>query len=146
MGSATLPWLVNTVMQKLSDSPIACDRAVLHSWHMVRLSRLAEESSALAEDAAGKRAAATAANDDWRKKVAETLYPQLQQKKEALRRLWKETRHVIEKHLTVLQTGCTMLAASDIDGWCALHHAASQGFDKLVRALLTAGEFPAFIP
>lgn len=114
---------------------------VLHSWRTFRLSCVAEQSAERAKIAAADRATAGAENDKWSKKVGKTLYLQLQQKKEALRKRWKETRPVIDRHLALLQTGCDMLAAADMDGWCALHHAASQGFEKLVRALLTAGEF-----
>lgn len=117
-----------------------CDRAVLYSWRMVLLGRLAVESAEVAKAAAEKRLAAVAENEKWRKKVGETLYPQLQQKKKTLRALWKETKPVIERHMALLRTGCDMLVASDIDGWSALHHAASQGFEKLVRALLAAGK------
>jgi hypothetical protein len=48
----------------------------------------------------------------------------------------------MHRHLAVLRIGCAMLEAADIDGWCALHHAASQGHERLVRALLTAGADP----
>jgi hypothetical protein len=117
-------------------------RAVLHSWRTVRLSRIAEVSTARSKTASEEKATASAENDKWRKKVGETLYPQLQQKKEALRKRWKEARPVLERHLAVLRTGCELLVARDIDGWCALHHAASQGFERLVRALLIAGADP----
>ena len=113
---------------------------VLHSWRTFVLSCVAEQSAQRAKIAEEDRATASAENDEWSKKVGKTLYPQLQQKKEVLRKRWKETRPAIDRHLALLQTGCDMLAASDMDGWCALHHAASQGFEKLVRTLLTAGE------
>lgn len=116
-------------------------RAVFHSWRVVHLNRVAEACTGRAKTALEEKVAAVAVNNKWRKKVGETIFPQLQQKKAAVRKRWKETRITIDRHLVVLQTGCDMLEASDIDGWRALHHAASQGFEKLVRALLTAGKF-----
>lgn len=44
--------------------------------------------------------------------------------------------------MNVLRIGYEMLEAADLDGWCALHHAASQGHERLVRALLAAGSDP----
>jgi hypothetical protein len=72
-------------------------RVVLHSWRMVRLVRVAEESAVQAEAAEQARVTASAENDDHRAKVGETLYPQLQQKKAALRKRWAETRIAVDR-------------------------------------------------
>ena len=131
----------------LSGNDVAAEqrrllKAVLHGWRMPRLHRLSEETGVLAEAAKVKSVAASAANDEYRSKVGELLYPQLQQKKASLRKRWAETRNDVDRHITVLRIGCDMLEASDLDGWSALHTAASQGHEPLVRALLAAGSDP----
>ena len=78
----------------LTDTPAETDReiavvlsgllkAVLHGWRICLLHRLAENTQLLAEAAKSKSVTASAANDEYRSKVGESMHLQLQQKKAA---------------------------------------------------------------
>ena len=132
-GAALIVALLNGAEQRAEQRRAML--AVLLSWRMVRLRAIHAGTVAKAAQAAAQLAEAKAANAAACERVGEGLHAQLQHKKTALREFWAKNRRTVDRHLANLRRGVAMIEREDMDGWRALHHAASQGAPKHASGL-----------